>query len=65
VPTQPQPAPTGPVQRAVTKVRHVADPVVKALPAAVQTPVNNVGDTVQQVAGTVDRTVGGTGLRLP
>jgi hypothetical protein len=52
------PAPPS-VERAVAQTRAAAQPVVELAPQAVQAPVNALGATVQQVAGTVDQTVGG------
>jgi hypothetical protein len=40
-------------------VRHVAKPVVDAVPEPVQSHVQTVTDTVQQMAGVVDQTVDG------
>jgi hypothetical protein len=69
-PPTPSPPPvitgSGTVQNVVTQTRAAAKPVLDAVPAPVQGPVNAVGDTVEQVAGTVDQTVDGlTGALLP
>jgi hypothetical protein len=57
----PKPAatPAGTVTSVVRQTRAAAAPVVQAVPAPVQAPVNAVGDTVEHVAATVDQTVGG------
>jgi hypothetical protein len=58
--------PSGTVSKTVEQVRHVAKPVVDAVPEPVQSHVQTVTDTVQQVAGVVDQTVDGvTGGLLP
>ena len=51
------PAQPGPVQQTVSAVREVAAPVTEALPAPVATVVNEVLDTVEQTAATVDQTL--------
>jgi hypothetical protein len=61
----PAPTATGVVGRTVQTVRKVVAPVVKALPAPVQAPVNAVGDTVQKVGDGVDGALGEAGIRLP
>jgi hypothetical protein len=52
------PKPPGTVTRAVQQTRAAARPVTDVVPAPAQQPVDAIGDTVEQVATTVDQTVG-------
>jgi hypothetical protein len=50
-------AAAGAVRRTVAQARAVVAPVVDALPAPVQSPVEVVADTVERAAGVVDETI--------
>jgi hypothetical protein len=50
---------SGAVQHVVQQTRATAQPIVDAAPAPVRAPVEQVAETVEQVAGTVDHTVDG------
>lgn len=67
VPSTPAPpVPSGTVERVVEQTRSAAQPVVDAVPPPAKAPVQDVVDTVEHVAGTVDQTVDGvTGTLLP
>jgi hypothetical protein len=63
VPAPTPTVPSGTVETVVEQTRAAAKPVVDAVPAPAQQPVQEVVDTVESVAGTVDQTVDGvTGL---
>jgi hypothetical protein len=59
LPSPPVVTGSGAVRHVVQQTRATAQPVVDAAPAPVRAPVEQVAETVEQVAGTVDHTVEG------
>jgi hypothetical protein len=59
LPSPPVVTGSGTVRHVVQQTRTTAQPVVDAAPAPVRAPVEQVAETVEQVAGTVDQTVDG------